>query len=117
LNKLQTDVEDDESITFGQNRVQVNRIKLQHMDEGKQVTLKGFIFIARQEGGESVNCKNQTDIKEGVSTHDIHISGWWKTQMKQTSAIASWSKCRLIIVRLIGRLEMYLSSQRFLNRW
>jgi hypothetical protein len=77
LNQLQTNVKNDGSILFGDLFAphpgpQVGRTKLQHMGEGKQVVLKGFIFTARQEGPESVNCKGT--IQEKVQNHDIHIS-------------------------------------------
>jgi hypothetical protein len=77
LNQLQMDVKNDGSILFGDLFAphpgpQVSRTKLQHMGEGKLVVLKGFIFTARQEGAESVNCKG--NIQETVQNHDIHIS-------------------------------------------
>lgn len=49
-----------------------DRSPLVALGEGQQIVLQGFVKIARQEGGESVNCgKNVPDKPE---FHDIHIS-------------------------------------------
>ncbi|MBC8029135.1 MAG: hypothetical protein H7Z16_03410 [Pyrinomonadaceae bacterium] len=50
-----------------------NRAPLKKLGEGKLVTLsKVFVLIARQEGGESVNCGKNVD--NHAALHDIHIS-------------------------------------------
>ncbi len=63
--QLQTDVEKNSSINFGSKGPTTDRSPLKTLGEGKLVTLKAFVLHARQEGGESVNCKghllNETD--------------------------------------------------------
>lgn len=50
-----------------------NRAPLKKLGEGKLVTLsKVFVLIARQEGGESVNCGK--NVADHALFHDIHIS-------------------------------------------
>jgi hypothetical protein len=92
LINLQKKVEQDNSINFGDKDATVikagkkvvirkrgptaNRAPLQALGEGKLVVLKAFVFIARQENGETVNCgKNfpPGDIRNPLF-HDIHIS-------------------------------------------
>jgi len=78
---LQSKVEQDSSIPFGNTRSHpltdkagpaTDRKPLQALGEGTEVTLQGFVLIARQEEAESVNCgKNVANTAEN---HDIHIS-------------------------------------------
>ena len=49
-----------------------DRTPLGDLGEGKQRVLEGYIFIARQEGKESVNC--ETTPPNVPASHDIHIS-------------------------------------------
>jgi hypothetical protein len=44
------------------------------LGEGTQVTLTGFVKIARQEGAESVNCGKGGPVPDQPQYHDIHIS-------------------------------------------
>ena len=79
LISLQGQVEKNPAINFGSenkgNRKKgptVNRAPLKKLGEGKLVTLKAFVLIARQEGGESVNCGK--NVPDEAAFHDIHIS-------------------------------------------
>jgi hypothetical protein len=92
---LQDKVDNDGTIAFGDSGAedpgpQVDRTKLQGMGEGKLVVLKGFVKIARQEGGESVNCGK--DIKSLPRNHDIHIS----IVEKRTEA----NECNSVVVEM-----------------
>jgi hypothetical protein len=49
-----------------------NRAPFQMLGEGKLVTLKAFVLIARQEPGESVNCGD--NVSNRSLFHDIHIT-------------------------------------------
>jgi hypothetical protein len=81
LLSLQTKVEQDPSVPFGNPHNHpfttkagpaTDRKPMQALGEGTEVTLEGFVLVARQEGGESVNCgKNVPNIPDD---HDIHIS-------------------------------------------
>jgi hypothetical protein len=74
--QLQKDVEKNSSINFGPSGPTTDRSPLKTLGEGKLVTLKAFVLHARQEQGESVNCKghllNETDKTDFY--HDIHIA-------------------------------------------
>lgn len=79
MTRLQQEVEKNASINFGNenkgNRKKgptTNRAPLRKLGEGKLVTLKAFVLIARQEGPESVNCGK--NVAAGPPFHDIHIS-------------------------------------------
>jgi hypothetical protein len=79
LTRLQQEVEKNTSINFGnedkgarKKGPTTNRAPLQKLGEGKLVTLKAFVFIARQEGPESVNCGK--NVAAAAAFHDIHIS-------------------------------------------
>lgn len=80
LTALQAKVEANPAINFGsagkgtrKKGPTTNRAPLKKLGEGKLVTLsKVFVLIARQEGGESVNCGK--NVATGASFHDIHIS-------------------------------------------
>jgi hypothetical protein len=49
-----------------------DRAAVEALGEGQQIVLQGFVNIARQEGGESVNCGKNVPNKPEF--HDIHIS-------------------------------------------
>jgi hypothetical protein len=79
LTNLQQQVEKNAAINFGSENKgtrkkgpTVNRAPLKKLGEGKLVTLKAFVLIARQEGGESVNCEK--NVPDQPAFHDIHIS-------------------------------------------
>lgn len=79
LTDLQAQVVKNTAINFGNENKgtrkkgpTINRAPLKKLGEGKLVTLKAFVLIARQEGGESVNCGK--NVPEGALFHDIHIS-------------------------------------------
>ncbi len=79
LKELQTQVANDASINWGnrnaathQKGPATDRAHLQQIGEGKLVSLNGFVFIARQEGKESVNCGPA--VPNQPVYHDIHIS-------------------------------------------
>lgn len=78
---LQTKVQQDSSISFGNTRShplsnqagpQQNRAPLVALGEGDEVVIQGYVLIARQEGAESVNCG--TKVPNQPAYHDIHIS-------------------------------------------
>lgn len=79
LTSLQAKVEKKKRINFGDEQSgtrkkgpTTNRAPLQKLGEGQLVTLKAYVLIARQEGGESVNCK--AAVPSEALFHDIHIS-------------------------------------------
>ncbi|HVG30545.1 MAG TPA: hypothetical protein VM864_12635 [Pyrinomonadaceae bacterium] len=79
LTSLQAQVEKNGSINFGNENKggkkkgpTTNRAPLRKLGEGKLVTLRAFVLIARQEGGESVNCGK--NVPDQPLFHDIHIS-------------------------------------------
>lgn len=79
LKQLQAQVEKNPAINFGsankgtrKKGPTTNRAPLKKLGEGKLVTLKAFVLIARQEGGESVNCGK--NVPNQPAFHDIHIS-------------------------------------------
>jgi hypothetical protein len=79
LTNLQAQVEKNASINFGSENKgtrkkgpTTNRAPLRKLGEGKLVTLRAFVLIARQEGGESVNCGK--NVPDQPLFHDIHIS-------------------------------------------
>lgn len=79
LTNLQQQVEKNPAINFGNENKNgkkkgptVNRAPLKKLGEGKLVTLKAFVLIARQEGPESVNCEK--NVAATPPFHDIHIS-------------------------------------------
>lgn len=81
LTDLQAKVAANPAINFGSSGKAgkkgptTNRAPLKRLGEGKLVTLsKVFVLIARQEGGESVNCGKDVEGKPTVNDHDIHIS-------------------------------------------
>ena len=80
---LQAQVQQNASIPFGnfkdhpltkKSGPATDRKPLQALGEGTQVTLQGFVLIARQEGAESVNCAKNKEVPDIDSNHDIHIS-------------------------------------------
>jgi hypothetical protein len=79
--QLQSKVQQDQTIPFGNARQHPltsnagpakDRSHLNALGEGNQVTLEGYVRIARQEGAESVNCGSHVPPDPGY--HDIHIS-------------------------------------------
>lgn len=79
LKGLQAKVENNPSINYGNENKgtrkrgpTTNRAPLRRLGEGKLVTLKAFVLIARQEGAESVNCGK--NVPNEALFHDIHIS-------------------------------------------
>ena len=79
LTGLQAQVEKNPAINFGnenkgtrQRGPTTDRAPLRKLGEGKLVTLRAYVLIARQEGGESVNCGKNVPDQPGF--HDIHIS-------------------------------------------
>ncbi len=80
LTGLQSKVVANRAINFGsagqgtrKKGPTVNRAPLKKLGEGKLVTLsKVYVLIARQEGGESVNCGK--NVENHAALHDIHIS-------------------------------------------
>lgn len=79
LKKLQNQVANSKNISWGNKNLPthkkgptVNREPLEKMGEGQLVTVNGFVLIARQEGGESVNCGKAAPNEPPY--HDIHIS-------------------------------------------
>lgn len=79
LTKLQARVENNPSINFGnenkdgrQRGPTTNRAPLRRLGEGRLVTMRAYVLIARQEGGESVNCGK--NVPNEPAFHDIHIS-------------------------------------------
>lgn len=79
LTALQASVEKNPSINFGNENKgtrkkgpTTNRAPLRKLGEGRLVTLRAFVLIARQEGAESVNCGK--NVPNQVPFHDIHIS-------------------------------------------
>jgi hypothetical protein len=71
---MQADVEKDSAINFGKNGPTTDRTPLKAMGEGQQRVLTGYVFIARQEGKEAVNCGPTFPDKAETMDHDIHIS-------------------------------------------
>lgn len=79
---LQSKVVANKTINFGsagsgtrKKGPTTNRAPLKKLGEGKVVTLsKVYVLIARQEGGESVNCGKDVEGHPTVQDHDIHIS-------------------------------------------
>ena len=81
MKSLQNKVQQNKKINFGNPREHplsatpgpvTSRAPLIALGEGKLRTLEGFIMIARQEGGEGVNCGN--NVVNHPLFHDIHIS-------------------------------------------
>jgi hypothetical protein len=81
MNSLQSQVQKNKKINFGNPRKHplsatpgpvTKRAPLQALGEGELRSLEGFMMIARQEGGESVNCGKNVPNQELF--HDIQIS-------------------------------------------
>lgn len=72
LTNLQAQVVKNPAINFGSKGPTTNRAPLKTLGEGKLVTLKAFINIARQEGPESNNCGK--NVPDEAPYHDIHIN-------------------------------------------
>lgn len=103
--QLQKDVRKNSSINFGSSGPTTDRSPLKTLGEGKLVTLKAFILKARQEGGESVNCKGHL-VNETSKTdfyHDIHISfvdGANKPKSGDTKAVSDKKECTGIVAEM-----------------
>jgi hypothetical protein len=98
---LQKTVQQNKAIPFGNPDTHplttnvgpaTNRAPLVALGEGKQVVLQGFVKIARQEGGESVNCS--TNVPNTDLYHDIHIS---------IVAALSQAECSGVVAEMIPR--------------
>lgn len=78
LTKLQTKVDNDPSIPYGDDSQggrpkgpAVDRSPLQALGEGKLVRMQAYVLFGRQEGDESVNCEKA--VPNEAAYHDIHI--------------------------------------------
>jgi hypothetical protein len=77
--RLQAQVEKNPGIPFGDvpsgtrpKGPAVDRAPLQKLGEGKLVVMQGYVFAAKQEGAETVNCAS--NVPNLPSYHDIHIA-------------------------------------------
>lgn len=75
---LQAQVEKNPAINFGDENnpprmkgPTTDRAPLKRLGEGRLVTVKAYVLLARQEGGESVNCGK--NVPNQPLFHDIHI--------------------------------------------
>jgi hypothetical protein len=93
---LQKKVQTNKSIPFGnpsnhpqttQHGPATDRAPLQALGEGKEVTLLGFVKIARQEGKESVNCT--THVPDEAIFHDIHVSIVGKANQAECTGVVA----------------------------
>jgi len=131
--QLQTKVQQDHSIPFGNPRQHPltstagpakDRSALVALGEGSEVVLQGFVRIARQEGAESVNCGSH--IPNVTADHDIHVSVVENSNDPECSGVvvemtphhrpAAWNKATVqavasahLLVRVTGQL-MFDSS-------
>jgi hypothetical protein len=81
LATLQSDVAQNNKINFGDldnpgvHGPTADRTPLKDLGEGNLVQLSAFVLAAKQEGGETVNCKTTFDNEPQKDLfHDIHIS-------------------------------------------
>ncbi len=133
LTNLQGQVEKNPAINFGSESKgarkkgpTVNRAPLKKLGEGKLVTLKAYVLIARQEGAESVNCEK--NVPDDAQYHDIHISLVQSTDDEECSGVVaemsphhrpdSWKQVNVekvskakLLVRVTGHL--YFDSSHF----
>jgi hypothetical protein len=93
---LQKQVQKNKNIPFGnfnghplttQPGPATDRAPLQALGEGKEVTLLGFVKIARQEGKESVNCT--TNVPDEPIFHDIHVSVVSKANQAECTGVVA----------------------------
>jgi hypothetical protein len=101
LLNLQQSVEKDPSISFGPLVSMTNRAPLQTLGEGKLVTLKAFVLKARQEGRESVNCRNEAP--DDPLFHDIHITlvdSQNKPQPNDPKSVLAGKECTGVVVEM-----------------
>jgi hypothetical protein len=103
--QLQKNVEANSSINFGSSGPTTDRSPLKTLGEGNLVTLKAFVLHARQEQGESVNCKghllNETDKTDFY--HDIHIAfvdDANKPQSGDTKPVSDKKECTGIVAEM-----------------
>ena len=81
LKELQTEVEQNKGINFGDRANKgshgptTDRAPLKALGEGTLVQLRAYVLTAKQEQSESVNCGDTFDKEEKKNLfHDIHIS-------------------------------------------
>lgn len=81
LRALQTKVEENKAINFGDRANKgshgptADRAPLKALGEGRLVQLRAYVFAAKQEGAESVNCGKSFDNEDKKNLfHDIHIA-------------------------------------------
>ena len=101
MENLQQSVEQDPSIEFGSMVSISNRAPLQTLGEGKLVTLKAFVLKARQEGLESVNCRD--DVPDDPLFHDIHITlvdSQNKPQPNDSRSVLAGKECSGVVVEM-----------------
>jgi hypothetical protein len=101
LEQLQGKVESNSDINFGSSGPTTDRSPLTDLGEGKLVSLKAFVLKARQEGGESVNCKG--NVADEDSFHDIHISfvnAQNKPKTGDTKATLDQKECTGIVAEM-----------------
>jgi hypothetical protein len=116
-----------------------DRSGLTKLGEGKPVQFTGFVFEARQEGAESVNCK-AASTPNSAAWHDIHISlidhkrtsdltdksaqgklkseqeecGGFVAEMSPHHRIAAWTAENVMAVANLG-LRVRVTGQRFFD--
>ena len=101
LQQLQKNVEKDPSINFGPKGPTTDRGPLTTLGEGKLIVLKAFVLKARQEGGESVNCKGT--VPDEPVFHDIHIAfvdATHKPQAGDSKPILDGKECSGIVAEM-----------------
>jgi hypothetical protein len=99
--QLQNAVGSNHSINFGPTGPTTNRAPLTTLGEGRLVTLKAFVLTARQEGGESVNCKGH--VPDQPVFHDIHISfvdAANRLQAGDTKPVSDKKECTGIVAEM-----------------
>jgi len=101
LQQLQEEVKKDSSIKFGPAGPTVDRAPLTKLGEGQLVTLKAFVLKAKQEKGESVNCKGS--VPEEPVFDDIHIAfvdDAHKPQPNDSTPIRNGKECSGIVAEM-----------------
>jgi hypothetical protein len=101
LKTLQGKVETNPDINFGSSGPTTDRSPLTDLGEGRLVRLKAFVLKARQEGGESVNCKGH--VADEDSFHDIHLSfvdAQHRPHQGDTESITDKKECTGIVAEM-----------------
>lgn len=100
LQTLQSQVASNPAINFGDESEAsrkagptTNRAPLVQLGERGLVVFQGFILIARQEGGEGVNCATQ--VPNQPVYHDIHIS------LVESSTATLADECSSVVAEMI----------------